>query len=160
MKKLFLISVVCCLFISCSTYLYQVNYNVPLCQNMSLSKTDVVIPKGRYVLLSGKPNSVKRVQYGDMEGFLQTKYLTKTEKISLKDWKYLIFDYSDSTYVFKSKKYGEAYKEPNDTNSNKTNSSEVKSKTASSSGTVYVNGYYRKDGTYVRPHTRSAPKKR
>ncbi len=27
----------------------------------------------------------------------------------------------------------------------------------SSSGTVYVRGYYRKDGTYVRSHTRSAP---
>lgn len=25
------------------------------------------------------------------------------------------------------------------------------------SGDVYVNGYYRKDGTYVRPHYRSAP---
>jgi hypothetical protein len=24
-------------------------------------------------------------------------------------------------------------------------------------GDVYVNGYYRKDGTYVRPHYRSAP---
>lgn len=29
-----------------------------------------------------------------------------------------------------------------------------------SSGTVHVKGYYRKDGTYVRPHTRSAPRKR
>jgi hypothetical protein len=28
----------------------------------------------------------------------------------------------------------------------------------SSSGTVYVRGYVRKDGTYVRPHTRSRPK--
>jgi hypothetical protein len=28
---------------------------------------------------------------------------------------------------------------------------------SSSDGTVYVKGYTRKDGTYVRPHTRSAP---
>jgi hypothetical protein len=28
------------------------------------------------------------------------------------------------------------------------------------SGEVNVKGYYRKDGTYVRPHTRSAPRKR
>lgn len=27
-------------------------------------------------------------------------------------------------------------------------------------GSVHVKGYYRKDGTYVKPHTRSAPKKR
>lgn len=31
---------------------------------------------------------------------------------------------------------------------------------SSSGGTVYVKGYYRKDGTYVSPHTRSAPKRR
>ena len=29
----------------------------------------------------------------------------------------------------------------------------------SSGGTVHVKGYTRKDGTYVRPHTRSAPKR-
>jgi hypothetical protein len=29
-----------------------------------------------------------------------------------------------------------------------------------SGGTVHVKGYYRKDGTYVRPHTRRAPRKR
>lgn len=29
-----------------------------------------------------------------------------------------------------------------------------------SGGTVNVRGYYRKDGTYVRPHTRSAPRRR
>jgi hypothetical protein len=28
------------------------------------------------------------------------------------------------------------------------------------SGTVYVRGYHRKDGTYVSPHTRSAPRRR
>jgi micrococcal nuclease len=31
--------------------------------------------------------------------------------------------------------------------------------TYSGSGTVQVKGYYRKDGTYVKPHTRSKPKK-
>ncbi|QPH37906.1 hypothetical protein [Pedobacter endophyticus] len=31
--------------------------------------------------------------------------------------------------------------------------------TGSSGGTVHVKGYTRKDGTYVRPHTRSAPRR-
>jgi hypothetical protein len=31
---------------------------------------------------------------------------------------------------------------------------------STSTGTVQVRGYYRKDGTYVRPHTRSAPGRR
>jgi hypothetical protein len=39
-------------------------------------------------------------------------------------------------------------------------SSSSNSSSSSSSKTVHVKGYTRKDGTYVRPHTRSAPKKR
>ncbi|WP_343675139.1 hypothetical protein [Chitinophaga sp.] len=34
------------------------------------------------------------------------------------------------------------------------------SSTGSSGGSVHVNGYYRKNGTYVRPYTRSAPSRR
>lgn len=30
---------------------------------------------------------------------------------------------------------------------------------ASTGGTVHVKGYFRKDGTYVRPHTRRAPRR-
>lgn len=33
------------------------------------------------------------------------------------------------------------------------------STSSTSSGRVYVRGYYRKDGTYVQPHTRSAPRR-
>tara|TARA_R110002012_G_scaffold201134_2_gene370100 strand:- start:1247 stop:1657 length:411 start_codon:yes stop_codon:yes gene_type:complete len=39
-----------------------------------------------------------------------------------------------------------------------TNSRTTSIRTTNSSGTVQVKGYYRKDGTYVRPHTRSKPK--
>ncbi len=35
--------------------------------------------------------------------------------------------------------------------------SRSRSSSSSSGGTVHVNGYTRKDGTYVRPHTRRAP---
>lgn len=34
------------------------------------------------------------------------------------------------------------------------------SSSGSSGGSVHVNGYYRKNGTYVRPYTRSAPSRR
>lgn len=41
----------------------------------------------------------------------------------------------------------------------KTANKSYKEKTNTSSGsTVSVKGYYRKDGTYVKPHTRSTPK--
>jgi len=39
-------------------------------------------------------------------------------------------------------------------------SSSKSSSSSSSGGTVYVKGYNRKDGTYVSPHTRSAPKRK
>ncbi len=41
-----------------------------------------------------------------------------------------------------------------------TTGSRATSKGAGSGGTVHVGGYYRKDGTYVKPHTRSAPTRR
>jgi SLA1 homology domain 1, SHD1 len=36
-------------------------------------------------------------------------------------------------------------------------SASTSARSSYSGGTVHVNGYYRKDGTYVRPHTRRAP---
>ena len=38
--------------------------------------------------------------------------------------------------------------------------SKSKSKSSSSGGPVHVKGYYRKNGTYVKPYTRKAPSKR
>ncbi|MDN4011278.1 hypothetical protein QX233_02275 [Chryseobacterium gambrini] len=47
------------------------------------------------------------------------------------------------------------------TSSNSYNSSSYRSSSTSfSGGTVHVKGYTRKDGTYVRPHTRSSPSRR
>lgn len=44
--------------------------------------------------------------------------------------------------------------------STKTTNYHKKYKTSTSgTGTIYVRGYYRKDGTYVRPYTRSSRKK-
>jgi chromosome segregation ATPase len=44
-----------------------------------------------------------------------------------------------------------------DTTANPAPNNSTTSQPTSSSGTVNVRGYYRKDGTYVQPHTRSAP---
>lgn len=48
------------------------------------------------------------------------------------------------------------YSSTNYNNTNYTNTST----TTSSGGTVHVKGYTRKNGTYVKPHTRSAPRRR
>jgi hypothetical protein len=52
--------------------------------------------------------------------------------------------------------YTPTYKSGSSSGSVKSSSS----KSSSSGGAVSVKGYYRKDGTYVRPHTRSAPKRK
>jgi hypothetical protein len=49
----------------------------------------------------------------------------------------------------------------NSSNNTSSNNSYTKSSTRTSSGgTVQVKGYTRKNGTYVAPHTRSAPRRR
>lgn len=89
-----------------------------------------------------------------------TKILTKKKS---KKYKYVIY----KNFV------GYAYK-PNLSNYHKYNSltdgnlygyssykpSSTSTRTSSGGGTVNVKGYTRKDGTYVKPHTRSAPKRR
>lgn len=47
-----------------------------------------------------------------------------------------------------------------DTSTEEGAASSASSTPSSSGGTVHVKGYYRKDGTYVRPHTRRAPRRR
>lgn len=59
-----------------------------------------------------------------------------------------IFDSETSTY-----KYSHSNHALN-------NSTKYKYKPTSTGGTVQVKGYYRKDGTYVKPHTRRAPSRR
>lgn len=45
-------------------------------------------------------------------------------------------------------------------NNPKSSTYRTPSTTSSSGGPVQVKGYYRKNGTYVRPHTRSAPRRK
>jgi hypothetical protein len=90
-----------------------------------------------------------------------SKVLTKKKS---RKFHHVIFD-THKGYVFKPTyinyhKYkssidGELY----GYNSSKTKHSSSYS-SSGSGGTVNVKGYYRKNGTYVRPHTRSAPTRR
>lgn len=105
------------------------------------SKQVVVIPSGSaiYVNSSREKRSFREFRYGKYKGWTRSKR----------------YVYGKPGWT--KKLYGSSY----NTNSSSSNSnSSSSSNYTPSGGTVQVKGYYRKDGTYVRPHTRSAPKRR
>jgi len=89
----------------------------------------ITIPKGEKVVVKGR-SSYRQVKYNDRVG-----------------WAYKPFFRSEENYKYRG--------------SFRTAKRKKKTRTYSnySSGTVRVKGYYRKDGTYVRPHTRKRRKK-
>ena len=101
----------------------------------------VLIPSGStvYVNSSREKHSYREFRYGKYKGWTKSKR------------------YVYGKQGWTKKLYGSSYN---------TNSASVSSNSSTSSnytpsgGTVQVKGYYRKDGTYVRPHTRSAPRRR
>lgn len=93
-----------------------------------------------------------------------TVYLTNQNKknliVTYKNRKWKTQKKYFSSFV--SKDNYQDVKKYNYSNSNSSNYNSYKSSSSqsSSSGTVNVKGYYRKNGTYVKPHTRSAPSRR
>jgi len=91
-----------------------------------------------------------------------TVYLTNQNKnnliVTYKNRKWKTQKKYFSSFVSKDNYQG--VKKYNYSNSSNYNSYKSSSSQSSSSGTVNVKGYYRKNGTYVKPHTRSAPSRR
>jgi hypothetical protein len=150
-KNIALLFSLCLLFISCSTnyYLYQTANEVPISTDNIWD--EITIPKNKHILVKGNDGFVRPIKYGNIDGRVWCDYfdnLIKIQKIKSSELKYLTFDSSDSTYVFKGKKYKIENTYPSDTNI---------SVSGSHGGSVSVKGYYRKDGTYVKSHTRKAP---
>ena len=122
------------IFLFCTFFLSSCSSNYYLCQTSEETITYyrktlygekvITIPKGEYVIVKGKSN-FRRVKYNDSIGWAY-KPLFKLEKK---------YDYEGSFRISKRKNKRQKY-------------------SAYSGGTVHVRGYYRKDGTYVKPHTR------
>ncbi|MDI5888528.1 hypothetical protein [Flavobacterium yafengii] len=133
MKKLLLI-LVCALFTSCVTNYYFVNIeeDTPIYKNINgRSESIIVIPKGNNAFIAFGTKKHRKIKWKTYNGWaINPIYSNPT----------------NSNYSRKSK-----------SSSKNCNSSSSRS---SSGGTVHVKGYTRKDGTYVRPHTRSAPKRK
>lgn len=136
MKKslLFLVYV---LITSCSTNYYFVNIeeDTPIYQNTrNDSQSIVFIPKGYSAFITSGSKNYRKVKWKNYKGWaINPVYSLPTKS-----------NYSGTS--------NSTYKTP----SNYT----TRNSSTNSSGTVHVKGYTRKDGTYVRPHTRSAPKRK
>lgn len=113
----------------------------------TISTPIVYIPPGNVVHSKSRRHmKYKKIYYGSHHGYVFNKGF-KRHKTHYKE-------IPENIYVAQNKRYtswmqsfvippGKKYK--------------YNLYTPSSGGTVNVKGYYRKNGTYVRPHTRSAP---
>lgn len=158
MKKThFLILIFAILITGCSTgnyYIYQTDSNIELQPTKYNFHPYMYIPKGKHIIIKESRSTFKKAKYGNCKGYICGTYnLSNPIKISSRDLKQLSFNSIDSTYYFKGKKL-------DFTESINIKSSYSPSHYSTSTGRVQVKGYYRKDGTYVRPHTRKSPTKR
>ena len=157
MKKiLLLILIFTILMTGCSSgkyYIYQTESKIDLQPTKDNFLPYMYVPKGKHIVIKESRSTVKKAQYGSHKGYICGTYnLSNPIQISSKDIKHLTFNSTDSTYYFKGKRI-------DFTESIKTKSSYSPSR-STGTGRVQVKGYYRKDGTYVRPHTRKSPTKR
>ena len=135
MKKSLLYLVLLLSVISCTNY-YTVllQEDTPLYSSSNSETSTTVIPKGTEVYLSSKPNrkNYRKIKWGNYYGWAnKPQYST----------------YSNYTST-------SSYTSPTVSSVSSYNTG------SSSGGSVSVKGYTRKDDTYVRPHTRSAPRRR
>jgi len=146
--------------------------------NESMEHIVDTIPAGKYILVKCSHfSNFCFVKHGDLEGYAVYGDWIPIVKVEDSDLGLISFEDVESIIKFISDSKGD-YKEVNTENSiekmdstlivepipikpspspNKVSSS---STNPTSGGSVQVKGYYRKDGTYVKPNTRKAPTKR
>lgn len=161
MKK-FLILAIASLCASCSTNLYlcQTSGELTVYQYASTKRptATTIQSSHHFISKSAKPNSkgFYKVVYGNIKGYVYKPTLTK-QLAFISHWPYTYTAY----FVF-SPEFG--YYRPGVDSPIRlppdTPSYALPKSSGYSGGTIHVRGYYRKDGTYVRPHTRSAPRRR
>lgn len=134
MKKIITLFLVLFLTSSCVTNYYYVNLeeDTPIYENRSDgTSSHYFIPKGEKVYIASSKKKYKRIKWKEHEGWAVNPIYTSS----------ITSNYTESkTYESSQNSYNR--------------------KPSSGGGQVQVKGYYRKNGTYVKPHTRSSPKRR
>lgn len=149
---------------SCTTnyYLTVSDTETPIYSTVDGFEQEGVIEAGKAFVYSGKSRRTP-TRYGVVSGFspriVTWKPLRKLSKKQLDllafttDYGYTVDGVSTSSYRYGRLSTTSPRYKPSSTYGSGSTSSK------STGGTVHVKGYTRKDGTYVRPHTRSAPRR-
>lgn len=166
MKRFALAFLVALLMLSsCTTnyYLTVSDTETPIFSKVEGYNQQGVIEAGKAFVYSGNAHTPP-IKYGIVNGYsIQMLTWKKLRKLSKKKLEMLAFT-SEYGYTYdgistSSYRYGRiAATSPSSTPS-RSYSSGSSTSTKSTGGTVQVKGYTRKDGTYVKPHTRSAPRR-
>lgn len=155
MKKLLTLLFSILIFGSCTTnyFLCETIAPVKMYSSPDLHSTYVEIPSGKNLISTGKYKKYRKARYGDNRGYVyKTKFRSEKKIANIYEW---IFDSEMSAY-----RHYTTSSSPKKTTSNIPSTYRTKTSSSTSNGTVHVKGYYRKDGTYVKPHTRRAPRRR
>lgn len=127
------------IFSSCATNYYYVNIDedTPIYENTNGTESIIVIPKGYGAYISSSTKKYKKAKWKNYKGWVINP----------------VYSYDQNS---------KNYTRYNSSASNNNSSSSYNSSTNKSTPgkTVHVKSYTRKDGTYVRAHTRSSPKRR
>lgn len=137
MKKLSLILLLLILN-SCATNYYFVNLDeeTTIFTSKNGKESVAVIPKGSSAYITRSDKKERKIKWKNFKGWaINPRYSNS-----------IFSNNSDNNNSSNNNSYKNSY----------TNSST----NTSSGGTVQVKGYTRKNGTYVAPHTRSAPRRR
>lgn len=140
MKRLYyLFPLLFLLFASCTTNYYSVylREDTPIYHKKDTTGTVyTVIPKGTKIYYTDGPHSYSKIKWKNYKGWTAN----------------LVYSYVPISDTSNATTNSISYS--SDSGTYKPSSSR------SSGGSVHVKGYYRKNGTYVRPHTRSSGKRR
>lgn len=148
---------------SCTTnyYLTVSDAETPIYNTLNgIDQPSSIAPGKAFVYESGTKNAF--IKYGSITGY-SAKLTTwkKLKKLSKEQVDNLAFTneygYVNDGIPVIQYQYGKLIK--NNPSSISSSSSSTSRSSTSSGGTVHVKGYTRKNGTYVSPHTRSAPRR-
>ncbi|NMN39411.1 hypothetical protein [Pedobacter sp. SG918] len=148
---------------SCTTnyYLTVSDAETPISDTLNGIDQPSSIASGKaFVYVSGAKNAF--IKYGSITGYsAKLRTWKKLKKLSKEQADNLKFT-DEYGYIYDGipviqYRYGKLIK--NNPSSISSSSNSTSRSSTSSGGTVHVKGYTRKNGTYVSPHTRSAPRR-
>lgn len=146
MRQYFLIILIILSLSSCRIHTTENYYTVTITEDAAIYLKSDLSSNSIDLVKSGEP--IYMILDKSSKGFRKVKYRNKVGYV-----------YRPSFKAYSKTEYQNTYASAN-TNDSVKNDRIKTYRPSSTGGTVHVKGYYRKNGTYVRPHTRSAPRKR